>query len=203
MSKRVYRSAQGKMVDLGTLILQNEHVRAVGNMGVNARGDKIDSLNRVIETKTEQIQKHNERLSTNVTATPPQSSSRKTREGQPKVEPQTQFHTKGKKPKPAPTPDPIQTPAPAVQDTPPPPVPQVKTAAPPPPEPPKPAPVPLAKPIPQAISTTPPPKSPASSAPVQPGAGGLAGAIARTREIKQSLDRTRRQQAQDSGLKKI
>ena len=32
---------------------------------------------------------------------------------------------------------------------------------------------------------------------------GLAGAIARTRQIKQELDRTRRQQAQDTGVKKI
>jgi hypothetical protein len=33
--------------------------------------------------------------------------------------------------------------------------------------------------------------------------GGLAGAIARSREIKQELDRSRRQQAQDKGLRKI
>ena len=38
----------------------------------------------------------------------------------------------------------------------------------------------------------------------QPTQGqGLAGAIARTRQIKQELDRTRRQQAQDTGVKKI
>jgi hypothetical protein len=42
MSQKIYKSAQGKVVDLGTLMLQNESVRAVGNMGVNARGDVLD-----------------------------------------------------------------------------------------------------------------------------------------------------------------
>ena len=45
MTRKVYRTANGKMVDLGALQLQNENVRAVGNMGVNARGDIIDSGN--------------------------------------------------------------------------------------------------------------------------------------------------------------
>ena len=46
MTSKVYRTAQGKSVDLGTIMLQNEHVRAVGNMNVNARGDKLDQNNR-------------------------------------------------------------------------------------------------------------------------------------------------------------
>jgi hypothetical protein len=40
---------------MGSLILQNEHVRAVGNMGVNARGDVVDSADRVIDKKSNQI----------------------------------------------------------------------------------------------------------------------------------------------------
>ena len=51
VGKKVYRSSQGKSVDLGALLLQNETVRAVGNMGVNARGDRIDIKNKVIDTK--------------------------------------------------------------------------------------------------------------------------------------------------------
>lgn len=58
MTKMVYKTAQGKMVDMGKLMLQNEHVRAVGNMGVNARGDVIDDQNRVIEPKQKQIQRN-------------------------------------------------------------------------------------------------------------------------------------------------
>ena len=55
MTKQVYKTAQGKSIDMGSLVLQNEHVRAVGNMNVNARGDIIDDNNRVISSKQEQV----------------------------------------------------------------------------------------------------------------------------------------------------
>ncbi len=45
----------GKTVDMASLRLQNENVRAVGNMKVNARGDLIDDMNRVISKKTDQV----------------------------------------------------------------------------------------------------------------------------------------------------
>ena len=57
MTSKVYKSAQGKTVDMGRLQLQNEGIRAVGNMKVNARGDMVDDLNRVISTKSEQVNK--------------------------------------------------------------------------------------------------------------------------------------------------
>jgi hypothetical protein len=57
MTSKVYKSAQGKSVDMGRLQLQNEGVRAVGNMKVNARGDMVDDMNRVISTKSEQVNK--------------------------------------------------------------------------------------------------------------------------------------------------
>jgi hypothetical protein len=78
MTSKVYRSAQGKSVDLGTIMLQNEHVRAVGNMNVNARGDRLDSNNQVLETKPRQIQRQNART-TNVSATEVHTSSIKAR----------------------------------------------------------------------------------------------------------------------------
>jgi hypothetical protein len=59
----------GKTVDMGSLLLQNESVRAVGNMGVNARGDVINSNNKVIEKKSRQVQRQNRRH-TNVSNTP-------------------------------------------------------------------------------------------------------------------------------------
>lgn len=55
MTSRVYKSAQGKNVDMGRLTIQNEQVRAVGNMKVNARGDVVDDMNRVISKKTDQV----------------------------------------------------------------------------------------------------------------------------------------------------
>ena len=53
-TRRTYRSSQGKSIDLGTLLLQNETVRAVGNMGVNARGDRIDNRGTVVDSKVQQ-----------------------------------------------------------------------------------------------------------------------------------------------------
>jgi len=54
---KTYRTAKGKNVDLHSLLNQNENVRAVGNMNVNARGDLIDSQNKTIERKNKQVQK--------------------------------------------------------------------------------------------------------------------------------------------------
>mgnify|MGYP003349581919 CR=1 FL=1 len=55
MTKQVYKTAQGKTVDMGSLALQNEHVRAVGNMNVNARGDLLDDNNQIISSKPQQV----------------------------------------------------------------------------------------------------------------------------------------------------
>lgn len=55
MTNKTYRTAQGKNVDMGRLVLQNEQVRAVGNMNVNARGDLVDGMNRPIKSKPEQV----------------------------------------------------------------------------------------------------------------------------------------------------
>ena len=57
MTGKIYKSAMGRTVDLGALILENENVRAVGNMGVNARGDVLDGGNRVIDSKNRQVQR--------------------------------------------------------------------------------------------------------------------------------------------------
>lgn len=80
MTRKVYRTAQGKLVDLGRLQLQNENTRAVGNMGVNARGDKVDSMNRPIDKKPRQVQRQYNRQ-TSETAAP-------TRAPAPKAQPQ-------------------------------------------------------------------------------------------------------------------
>ena len=55
MTKQLYKTAQGKTIDMGALRLKNEHVRAVGNMKVNARGDLIDDKGNIISTKPEQV----------------------------------------------------------------------------------------------------------------------------------------------------
>ena len=65
MTKNVYKTAQGKTLDMGSLVVQNEMTRAVGNMNVNARGDLIDNNNHVISSKPEQVNKQYNRQVTN------------------------------------------------------------------------------------------------------------------------------------------
>jgi hypothetical protein len=151
MTSKVYRSAQGKSVDLGTIMLQNEHVRAVGNMNVNARGDRLDSNNQVLETKPRQIQRQNART-TNVSATEVHTSSIKARR-QAAAEPKTEI-----------------------------------------------AAVPITASQPGA-RTQPPAQDEIANGKIP--TGGLAAAIARNREIKQELEKTARQRAQEQGMRKI
>lgn len=151
MTKKQYRSAMGKTVDMGSLLLQNEGVRAVGNMGVNARGDVINSNNKIIEKKSRQIQRHNRR-STNVSNTPVATSTvavRKTQETamSPVVSKEDIFAD-----------------LPEDNDV-------------------------VAKSIDEPTH--------------QPAAGGLAAAIARSRSVQQQLEKTPRQLAKESGLKKL
>jgi hypothetical protein len=57
MAGNTYRTANGKTLDMRSLALKNEQVRAVGNMKVNARGDLIDDGDKVIKSKTSQVNK--------------------------------------------------------------------------------------------------------------------------------------------------
>lgn len=61
MTTKQYRTAMGKVVDMGAIMLQNENTRAVGNMNVNARGDQIDAGNRVIDKKVSQANRQYKR----------------------------------------------------------------------------------------------------------------------------------------------
>lgn len=57
-TNKTYRTAKGQALDIGSLLLQNENTRAVGNMNVNARGDKINSENKIIKGRNEQLTQH-------------------------------------------------------------------------------------------------------------------------------------------------
>ena len=65
MTQKTYRTAQGKIVDLGALQLKNENIRAVGNMNVNARGDLLDSNNRPIDSRNNQVGRQYKKQVTN------------------------------------------------------------------------------------------------------------------------------------------
>ena len=53
--KTVYRSMQGKPVDMNKLINLNETTPAVGNMKVNARGDELGAGGKIIRKREEII----------------------------------------------------------------------------------------------------------------------------------------------------
>ena len=148
----------GKTVDMGSLLLQNERVRAVGNMNVNARGDRLDSNNQIVEPKNQQAQRRYRKQS-NVSAGPAHSSTRSAKQQvqQPMVDPADSFSDL-----------PIDEPP-------------AESAA--------------------VLESAAPSDAPEQQ--VTPDQGGLAGAIARSREVKQELEKTRRQQAQAQGVRRI
>lgn len=51
MVKKIYKTMQGKEIDLDALMMQNETVAAVGNTKVNARGDEIGEGGKIIRRK--------------------------------------------------------------------------------------------------------------------------------------------------------
>jgi hypothetical protein len=51
----IYKSAQGKAVDMSLLAAKNEKIRAVSNMKLNARGDLIDSNNQIIKENNSRV----------------------------------------------------------------------------------------------------------------------------------------------------
>ena len=184
MTNKIYRSAQGKSVDLGTIMLQNEHVRAVGNMKVNARGDKLDSNNQVIDPKPQQIQRHNDRTSSAVSTAPIQTSSRKNQ--RPVADPVVEVAGPIEEIAVAPDKLPVES-LPEITDNPV----AVKTE------------LPVQNPAPAQDLTPVLEPTPVDPPSLEPVAGGLAEAIARSREIKQELEKSRRQQAQAQGVRKI
>lgn len=93
MTTKQYRTAMGKVVDMGALMLQNENVRAVGNMSANARGDKLDSANRVIDRKSQQIKRQHKKQTTSENLIPATSNAalRRNEAAEMKVDPADTF----------------------------------------------------------------------------------------------------------------
>ena len=55
---RIYRSAQGRVVDMEKLRLANEETIAVGNMKVNARGDQLGPGGKVVKTRNQLMKEY-------------------------------------------------------------------------------------------------------------------------------------------------
>lgn len=54
----IYKTARGAMLDIDSLRLANETTVAVGNAGVNARGDQIDEYGNIIATRNQMMDRH-------------------------------------------------------------------------------------------------------------------------------------------------
>ena len=68
--KRMYRTMQGRMVDIEKLRAANASVQAVGNMNVNAKGDVLGAGGQVVTPKEKIIQKYYEQPKGMVSDTP-------------------------------------------------------------------------------------------------------------------------------------
>lgn len=74
MTNQVYKTAQGRSIDMGAIKLKHEQERAVGNMKVNARGDIVDEANQPIERREQQVRRQY-RKNSNLDHSPVKSAS--------------------------------------------------------------------------------------------------------------------------------
>jgi hypothetical protein len=58
MAKKIYRTAQGKVVDFDAILLQNEEAIAIGNQKVNARGDELGPGGKVVKTRAQVMEEY-------------------------------------------------------------------------------------------------------------------------------------------------
>ena len=68
--KKMYRTMQGRMVDIEKLRAANESIPAVGNMKVNARGDQLGAGGQVVTPKETIMRKYYEQPKGMVDDTP-------------------------------------------------------------------------------------------------------------------------------------
>jgi hypothetical protein len=56
--RKIYRTMQGKIIDLDLLIKRNELTPAVGNARVNARGDELGAGGKIIRKREEVVKEY-------------------------------------------------------------------------------------------------------------------------------------------------
>ena len=84
--KRMYRTMQGRMVDIEKLRATNEGVRAVGNMNVNARGDVLGLGGSIIKSKESVMREYYEAPKGRASDVPTRKISRAPRQTAPVAE---------------------------------------------------------------------------------------------------------------------
>lgn len=60
MNRKVYKTMQGRPIDLEALRSKNELTVAVGNAGVNARGDKLGKGGKIVRKREEIVAEYYE-----------------------------------------------------------------------------------------------------------------------------------------------
>lgn len=185
MAKNTVRTLQGKPLDMEKIILKNEKTRAVGNMNVDARGDVLGAHNETVATSTRRVSREKRRqIERRVQDAPVMNSIKAAKIIARRYMEQTELAGLD-------TPvEPVDTPVPAPKvDTP-----TVK---------PEPAPTPEVKSEPIAKDAV----SEETLEQVMEQAAkpkGLAGAIAKAREVKQEPLKTPREEARSvDGVKKF
>jgi hypothetical protein len=81
----MYRTMQGRYIDIEKLRGANEDARAVGNMNVNARGDILGRSGQVVQTKQEVVKKYYEMPRGRVDDTPARMKQTPAPQPQPKT----------------------------------------------------------------------------------------------------------------------
>ena len=112
--RKLYRTMQGRMVDIEKLRSANESVQAVGNMNVNARGDVLGANGQVVTPKSQVIKKYYEQPKGKASEGP--SAITKTPAPQPKVSQPKAVETKAVETKTVATPK-VATPKAATKKT--------------------------------------------------------------------------------------
>lgn len=57
---KVYRSMQGKVVDMDKIMAQNELMPAIGNIRVNARGDELGRGGKIVRKREDIVKEYYE-----------------------------------------------------------------------------------------------------------------------------------------------
>ena len=116
--KRMYRTMQGRMVDIEKLRAANENVQAVGNMNVNARGDILGPGGQIATKKETVIKKYYEQPKGMVDDTPARTKPVPAPKTPPKQTVQTMTPVTKTEVKQKPAPEPVVAPKVEAEPTP-------------------------------------------------------------------------------------
>jgi len=60
MTKKIYKTMQGREIDMDALLAKNETMPAVGNVRMNARGDELGPGGQILRTREDVVAEYYE-----------------------------------------------------------------------------------------------------------------------------------------------